>query len=344
MLKYGMLLATTSLLLAGTALTASAEELHIYAWASELPQEIVDDFAKETGINVTMDTYDSNETMMAKLSAGASGYDLVEPSQYTVQVLVKQGLLTELDHAKLPNLSNLGAAFKDVSYDPGQKFSVPYIWGTTGLAYNEDCVKQPITSWKAMWDPQYEGRVYMLDNMLAAYIAGLQVNGLHAGTANPEEIEKATQSLIEQKKILGGYNSSNFGELVASGEACIVQAWNSNVTQILDENPKVHYVIPEEGGSMWIDGFAIPKNAKNVDAAYKFIDYIMKPEVAAKAANLSKSATVVDAAKALLPKEVAENQAIYPPADKLKKVDFILDVGDAMKLYQDGWTKVKTAQ
>ncbi|MGV1831933.1 ABC transporter substrate-binding protein [Agrobacterium vitis] len=345
MLKYGLLIATTSLLLAGTALSATAEELHIYAWGGgEVPQEIVDDFAKETGIDVTMDTYDSNETMLAKLSAGASGYDLVEPTQNAVQVLAKQGLLLELDHSKLPNLGNLGATFKDVSYDPGLKFNVPYVWGTTGLAYNDDCVKQPVTSWKALWDPQYQGRIFMLDNMLSAYIVALQVNGFHAGTSKPEEIEKATQSLIEQKKVLGGYNSSSFPELVSSGEACIVQAWNNNVSQVLTENPKVHYVIPDEGGSMWIDGFAIPKNAKNIEAAYKFMDYIMKPEVAAKAATLSKAATVIDAAKALLPKEVADNQAIYPAADKLKKVDFILDVGDAMKLYQDGWTKLKTAQ
>lgn len=334
----------TSVSLIAFASGASADELNIYAWSGEVPQEIVDDFAKETGITVTFDTYDSNETMMAKLSAGASGYDLIEPSQYTVQVLAKQGLLQELDHAKIPNLGNLGAPFKEVSYDPGQKWSVPYIWGTTGFAYNEDCVKTPPTSWKALWDPQYEGRIYMLDNMLAAYIAGLQVNGFKAGTTTPAEIEKATQSLIEQKKVLGGYNSTNFGDLVASGEACIVQGWNGNIAQVMATNPKVKYVVPDEGGSMWIDGFAIPKSAKNVEEAYRFIDYIMRPEVAAKAANLSKSATVIDKAKALLPKDVVENTAIYPPEDKLMKADFILDVGDATKLYQDGWTKVKTAQ
>jgi spermidine/putrescine transport system substrate-binding protein len=342
MKNWRTLLASVSLI--AFASGASAAELNIYAWSGEVPQEIVDDFAKETGITVTFDTYDSNETMMAKLSAGASGYDLIEPSQYTVQVLAKQGLLKELDHAKIPNLGNLGTPFKDVSYDPGQKWSVPYIWGTTGFAYNEDCVKTPPTSWKALWDPQYEGRIYMLDNMLAAYIAGLQVNGFDAGTIKPEEIEKATQSLIEQKKVLGGYNSTNYGDLVASGEACIVQGWNGSVAQVMATNPKVKYVVPDEGGSMWIDGFAIPSSAKNVEEAYKFIDYIMRPDVAAKAANLSKSATVIDKAKELLPKDVVENTAIYPPEDKLMKADFILDVGDATKLYQDGWTKVKTAQ
>lgn len=342
-MKYWRSLLTSTSLLA-FASGASAAELNIYAWTGEVPQEIVDDFSKETGITVTFDTYDSNETMMAKLSAGASGYDLIEPSQYTVQVLAKQGLLQELDHAKIPNIGNLAAPFKNVSFDPGQKWSVPFIWGTTGFAYNEDCVKTPPTSWKALWDPQYEGRIYMLDNMLAAYIAGLQVNGFKAGTTKPEEIEKATQSLIEQKKVLGGYNSTNYGDLVASGEACIVQGWNGSIAQVMATNPKVKYVIPDEGGSMWIDGFVIPTFAKNVEEAYKFIDYIMRPDVAAKAANLSKSATVIDKAKALLPKDVAENTAIYPPEDKLMKADFILDVGDTTKLYQNGWTKVKTAQ
>ncbi|PTM87768.1 ABC transporter substrate-binding protein [Mycoplana dimorpha] len=342
MKNWKALLASVSLIAFTSG--ASAAELNIYAWSGEVPQEIVDDFAKETGITVTFDTYDSNETMMAKLSAGASGYDLIEPSQYTVQVLAKQGLLQELDHAKIPNIGNLGAPFKNVSFDPGQKWSVPYIWGTTGLAYNEDCVKTPPTSWKALWDPQYEGRIYMLDNMLAAYIAGLQVNGFDAGTTKAEEIEKATQSLIEQKKVLGGYNSTNYGDLLATGEACLVQGWNGSIAQVMATNPKVKYVIPEEGGSMWIDGFAIPKSAKNVEEAYKFIDYIMRPDVAAKAADLSKSATVIDKAKELLPKEVVENAAIYPPEAALMKADFILDVGDATKLYQDGWTKVKTAQ
>ncbi|WP_448955987.1 ABC transporter substrate-binding protein [Labrys neptuniae] len=342
MRNWRSLLASVSLV--AFASGASAAQLNIYAWSGEVPPQIVDDFSKETGITVTFDTYDSNETMMAKLSAGASGYDLIEPSQYTVQVLSKQGLLQELDHGKIPNIGNLGSPFRNISFDPGQKWSVPYIWGTTGFAYNKDCVKTPPTSWKALWDPQYEGRIYMLDNMLAAYIAGLQVNGYRAGSTKPEEIEKATQSLIDQKKVLGGYNSTNYGDLLASGEACIVQGWNGSIAQVMATNPKIKYVVPDEGGSMWIDGFAIPKSAKNVEEAYKFIDYMMRPDVAAKAANLSKSATVIDKAKSLLPKEVVENAAIYPPEDKLTKADFILDVGEATKLYQDGWTKVKTAQ
>lgn len=323
---------------------ALAEELHIYAWSGELPEEVVDDFAEETGIDVTLDTFDSNESLIAKLEAGAAGYDIVNPSQYAVQILAKKGLIEELDHSKIPNRGNLSEVFQNISFDPGNKYSIPYVWGTTGFAYNSECVTEPVTSWKALWDERYAGRIYMLDNMLAAYIAGLQVNGFDANTTNPDEIAKATESLIEQKKILAGYNSTNFGDLVASGEACLVEAWSGNVLQVIAENPNVHYVLPDEGGTMWVDGYSIPKGAPNIEAAYKFLDYLLRPEVAAKTTQLTQTANAVEKSKELLPKELVENTAVYPPEDKLAKADFILDLGDAMKHYQDGWTKVKAAQ
>lgn len=326
------------------AAPAASEELNIYAWSGELPEEVVDDFAAETGIEVTLDTFDSNESLIAKLEAGAAGYDIVNPSQYAVQILAKKGLIEELDHSRIPNRGNLSEVFQNISFDAGNKYSIPYVWGTTGLAYNSDCVTEPVTSWKALWDEKYAGRIYMLDNMLAAYIAGLQVNGFDANTTNPDEIAKATESLIEQKKILGGYNSTNFADLVASGEACLVEAWSGSVLQVTVDNPNVHFVLPEEGGTMWVDGYSIPKGAPNVEAAYKFLDYLLRPEVAAKTTELTKTANTVEKSKELLPKELAENSAVFPSQEQLAKADFILDLGDAMKYYQDGWTKVKAAE
>ena len=184
----------------------------------------------------------------------------------------------------------------------------------------------------------------MLDNMLAAYIPGLQINGFSANTSDPAEIEKATETLIAQKPMLAGYNSTNFADLVSSGEACIVQSWSSSVLQAIESNPDVVYVLPEEGGTMWIDGYAILSDAPNPDAAYKFLSYILRPEVAAKTTELTKTATVVAEAKALLPEAIANNSAIFPSEETIAKADFILDLGDAMKFYQDGWTKVKAAQ
>ena len=325
------------------ALPALAEDLRIYGWAGEMPDEVISDFEKETGIDVTFDTFDSNESMIAKLDAGGSGYDLVNPSQYAVQILINRGKLVELDHAKIETYEKIGPTFREVSYDTGNKYSIPYVWGTTGLAYNKTCVDAPITSWKALFDEKYKGRIYMLDNMLAAYIAGLQVNGFSANSSDPAEIEKATETLIAQKPLLAGYNSTNFADLVSSGEACIVESWSSSVLQAIADNPDVVYVLPEEGGTMWIDGYGILTDAPNPDAAYKFLAFILRPEVAAKTTELTKTATVVPESKALLPKEIAENPAVFPAESTIANADFILDLGDAMKLYQDGWTKVKAA-
>ncbi len=326
------------------AVPAWAEDLRIFGWANEMPDEVLADFEAETGIAVTFDTFDSNESMIAKLDAGGAGYDLVNPSQYAVQILASRGTILELDHAKIETYDKIGPSFKEVSYDPGNKYSIPYVWGTTGLAYNKTCVDAPITSWKSLFDEKYKGRVYMLDNMLAAYIAGLQINGFSANTSDPAEIEKATESLIAQKPMLAGYNSTNFADLVSSGEACIVQSWSSSVLQAIETNPDVVYVLPEEGGTMWIDGYSILKDAPNPDAAYKFLSYILRPEVAAKTTELTKTATVVAESRALLPEGMANNSAIFPDDKTIANADFILDLGDAMKFYQDGWTKVKAAQ
>lgn len=333
---------SASALLMATA--ASAEDLHIFGWANEMPDQVLEDFEAETGINVTFDTFDSNEAMIAKLEAGGSGYDLVNPSQYAVQILINRNLVTKLDHARITGYDGVGQAFKDVSYDKGNTYALPYVWGTTGLAYNKTCVDAPITSWKALFDPAYEGRIYMLDNMLAAYIVGLQVNGFSANSSDPAEIEKATQTLIDQKPVLGGYNSTNFADLVSSGEACVVESWSSSVLQAIKDNPDVVYVLPDEGGTMWIDGYSVLPDAPNPGAAYKFLSYILRPEVAAKVTELTQTPTVVGASKALLPAEVSGNPSIFPPDDKLAHADFILDLGEAMKLYQDGWTRVKAAQ
>lgn len=315
------------------------KELNIFAWSDEVPAELVEEFEAETGISVTIDTFDSNESLIAKLEAGASGYDVITPSQYAVQILGRRGLLMELDHSRLENFENISDVFNDPVYDPGLQYSIPYFWGTTGLAYNDECVEEEITSWEALWDPQYEGRIYMLDNMLAAYIPALQINGFSANSSDPEEIEIATQTLIDQKPLLAGYNSTNFAELVSSGEACVVEAWSGSIG-VLD-NPHVHYVLPDEGGTMWVDSFAVVADAPHVDAAYQWLDFMLQGEVAAKATELSGMATANNAAREFMDPAIAENEAVYPPDERLANCDFILDVGEAMQYYQDGWTEVK---
>jgi len=328
----------------GTTGAGGDTELHLLAWSGEVPDSIVAQFEEQTGISVTLDTFDSNESMIAKLEAGATGYDVVEPSQYAVQILIHKGLLEELDHSRLPSVGNLGEVFQDPSYDPGNQYSVPYVWGTTGLAYNDECVTEPVDSWAILWDPAYEGKIYMLDNMLAAYIAGLQINGFDANSTDPAEIEQATQSLIEQKDLLAGYNSSDYPQLVDSGQACVVQAWGGgSMAKVVQKNPHVHFILPKEGGTMWVDGFGIVKGAENMDAAYQWLEFVLQAEVAAEVTNGSGTATAVAAADALIDPDVRSNTAIYAPDEALANADFILDPGEAMQYFQEGWTQVKAA-
>ena len=319
---------------------APTGELNILTWASQPPAEIIVAFELETGIDVIKDTFDSNEALLAKLEAGATGYDIVNPSQYAVTLLIKGELLEALDKTRVPNYLNVMKAFEGMVYDPGLTYSLPFIWGTTGFVYNDTCVTEPITSWTALWDEKYVGRIYMLDNMLAAYIAGLQINGFHAGTTNQDEIAVATQSLVEQKPLLGGYDSKTYAQLVAAGDACIAQAWSGSAIKMASENPHVHYVLPEEGGTMWVDSFAILKSAPNKAAAYAFLDYLLRPDVAAKVTELLGAPTPNEAAKSLMNPELV---ALFPTGDQLAKTDMILDVSSAMQYYQDGWTLIKAA-
>jgi spermidine/putrescine transport system substrate-binding protein len=320
------------------------KELNIYAWAGEIPETVVKKFEQETGIEVTLDTFDSNETMTAKLSSGSAGYDLVEPSQYSVQQLIGQKLIQPLDHARIKGLDNLADKFRDPSYDPGNKYSVPWIWGTTGFAYNDKCVPEA-KSWKTLFDEKYKGKVYMLDNMLAAYIAGLQVTGSRATSTDEGEIKAATEALTKQKKMLAGYNSTNYPQLLSTGQACAAQAWSGTaMAKVVAANPNVHYVLPEEGGSIWTDGLSIPKGAKNTDSAYAFINFLLRPEIAAMATDDGGSAsTNARAREHIKDKKALENPAVYASDAAIEKADFLLDPGTAMQHFQQGWTKVKAS-
>lgn len=322
------------------------QQLNMFGWAGEIPQSVIDAFEEETGIEVTFDTFDSNETMISRLAAGGSGFDIVEPSQYAVQLLVGQDLLQPLDHDRIEGLDNIMDKFLDPTFDPGNEYSVPWVWGTTGILYNEDCTGgEAITSWDSFWDEQYSGKILMLDNMLAAYIAGLQSIGYSANSTVQAEIEAATQQLIDQRPLLAGYNSTNYAELVAAGDACMAMAWGgASTAQAVAENPNVHYTLPEEGGTLWVDNFAIAADAPNVDAAYEWINFTLRPEIAAMLTNDGSQATVNQAAmEQITDQATLENPAIFAPDDQLENAEFIVDPGEALQWYVQGWTEVRAS-
>lgn len=345
-----MVAGASAALLALTGCSAGGTEdggdtqLNIYAWANEIPQEVIDAFTEETGIEVTLDTFDANETMISKLSAGAE-YDIVEPSQYAVAQMIAQDLIVELDHSRIEGLDNLLPSFQDPEFDPGNTYSVPWVWGATGILYNEDCFDAPVTSWETMFDPAYSGKLYMQDNMMAAYVAGLQLNGFSANSTDEDEVAKATESLLAQKEILAGYNATNYPELVSSGQACAAQAYSgSAVAQAVAANEKLHYVQPSEGGTMWVDSFAISADAPHVDAAYEWINFTLRPEIAAMVTDFGASATTNEPALAeVQDQSLVTNEAIFVPQDSLVDSEFLVDPGTALQYRQNGWQQVRSS-
>jgi spermidine/putrescine transport system permease protein len=327
---------------AGTA--EPAKTLNLFIWSNYIAQETVAKFEARHGVRVQIDQYDSNEALLAKLQAGNAGYDVICPSDYSVQVLIAQNLLRPLDRSALPNVRNIDPRFLDRGYDPGNKFSVPYFWGTTGIAYDRSKVASPVDSWAALWDQRYAGRVLMLDDAREAFGAALKLRGHSLNTTDPRLLEAARDDLLRQKPLVRAYNSSNFEDVLLSGDVWVAQGWNGQFAKAMDQNPNMIYVIPKEGSTLFIDNLAIPSDARNPELAQAFIDFTMEPEIAAEICRTMKYSSPNRAAWPLLPEAIRKHTAVFPPEEVLKRLELIQDLGDATVLYDRLWTEVKSGR
>jgi spermidine/putrescine transport system permease protein len=318
--------------------------LNLYIWSNYIAPETLTRFEKRLGVRVNVDLYDSNEALLAKLSAGNAGYDVVCPSDYSVQVLLAQGLLRPLDHSALPHFENLDPAFLDRPYDPGNRHSVPYFWGTTGIAYDTRRVTGAIDSWNALWDERYAGRILMLDDAREAIGAALKRRGLSLNSKDPAELERARADLAQQKPLVRAYSSTNFDDVLLSGDVWLAQGWSGQFAKVMSENPAIAYVVPKEGATLFIDNLAIPKDAPSPALAHAFIDFTLEAEIAAEICRTMHYSSPNRAAMALLPPEIRGNPATFPPPDVVERLELIRDMGEATVLYDRLWTEVKTSR
>jgi len=329
------------------ALTAStdAQTLKLLIWEEYLDPAVVKAFTKETGIKVVEDNFDTNESMMAKAGTGRSGYDIVAPSDYAVQIMARRGLLAKLDRKKVPNLSNVAADFAGLYYDTKQEYAVPYTWGTSGLAYNKKKVPQPPAKWADLFDTEklkpWKGRISMLDDGREAASAALLALGLNPNTKNAGEIGKAGELLIKQKPFVAKYDSSAFEDSLASGETWLAHGYSGDIAVAQSENPDLAYLIPEEGAVFFVDNLAILKESKRSDAAHKFLDYLMRPEVSAKNVNAMRYGSCNGKiAEDAIDEDIRKSAAfVLPPKNKrIMLEDPGQEIGDA---FEQMWSKVK---
>ncbi len=320
-------------------------ELRLFNWADYIPEDVVQAFEKRYDARVVIDTFEAPEAMLAKLQAGgAAEYDVVVPPDYYVRQMARAGLIRPLDHGKLPNLKNLALEFQNPAYDPGNRYSIPYQWGTTGIAYDAQAVRKPVTSWGVFFDPkQYAGPCFLLDEMRETIGAALKYLGYSLNDTDPAHLEEAKKLLIGAKKrCLGFAGGVEARSRLLSGDAAVVHAYSGDIVQIQGEAPQVKYVVPREGGTIWTDAVAITKRAPHPELAYKFLNFILEPKIAAAISNYNSYATPVAAAVPYLDPALKENPAVFPPKEVRAKLEYIHDIGDAIRLYDRVWTELKS--
>jgi spermidine/putrescine-binding protein len=348
--KFFSLAVVVALLLAacGGAATVKSTELNLYAWSEYIPQALLDNFTAATGVKVNYDAYSSNEELMAKLQAGASGYDVIIPSDYTVTILVKQGLLEKIDLAKIPNFANIDERFKNRDYDPGNQYSVPYQWGTACLVIDTSKVTKPITKWADLWSPEFSQRVVMLDDEREVLGMVLMTLGYDRNTTDPAQLDEAKAKLTELMPNIRLFDSDSPKTALLAGEVWLGLTWNGEAALAHAENPAIDYVFPEEGCSIWFDNLAIPKGAPHLDAALKFLDFVLDAKQSILITKEFPYSNPNKAALELLKTEDPETYASYmgfaatnPSDADLARTHPVKDVGDATTLWDRIWTEVK---
>lgn len=324
----------------GSSHSAWAEELNLFAWSEYVPQAVLEGFEKETGIKVNYESYASNEEMLAKLLSGGK-YDLIQPSEYVIEALVKEGKLVELDHAKIPNIKNLDPVFTKFDFDPGNKYSVPWMSGTVGIAYNKQKIKEPIAGFKDVFSGKYAGRIVVLDDGREILSWALDSLNKDINKIDDDSIAAARPLIkgwLQQVKL---YDSDSPKTALLNGDVDVGIVWSGEGAILLNEAPdKFAWVLPQEGSHRFIDNLAIPKTAPHPEAAMKFINYILKPEVSKLISEEFPYTNPNAEARKLLEEDARNNAASYPPADA--KLSIFKDIGSAASKVDELYTNVKT--
>ena len=326
--------------------SASGAELTVFNWFDYIDPAVIDLFEEETGISVKYVNFTTNEEMYTKLEAGAGTYDVIFPSEYMIERMIAHDMLEELDLSAMPNFANVMDRLKDPSYDPGNRFSVPYMWGTLGYLYNTEMVDEELTSWSALFDEKYAGNVIMMNSMRDSIGLALKYLGYSMNTRSEAELNEAKDLLIKQKqdKIQCGYLLDETKDKMVGGEAAIGVVYSGDAQYAIEKNENLVYVVPEEGSNIWVDGMCIPKGSKNVEGAMKFIDFMCREDVAAMNFDYIYYCSPIQAVVDGLDEEEAAQSTINPSEDVVSRCEYFNDVEDCMSLYENVWMEIRLAR
>ena len=325
---------------------ANGEEarLNFYNWDTYIGETTLDDFKAATGVDVTMDLFDSNDTLFAKFKAGNPGYDVIVPSNDFVERMIRADMLQPLDHAQIPNIKNIDPSFMNVDYDPGRKFSMPYTWLVLGIGYRKSKVKAKPDSWKVLFDSdEYKDRIAWLSEAGDMYRLYGKYLGKSVNALTPADIETISAMMIKQKPYVKKFHEDDGQDLLMKGDCDVVLEYNGDIAQVMTEDDDLDFVIPKEGSQFNSDTLAIPKGAPHPKNAHAFINYMLDAEVDKKITETILFPTPNAAAKALMPDSYKNNPVIYPPADVLARCEYAKFNEKLQPLYEEAFTKVRAA-
>ncbi len=333
------------LLFVSLAVWADDEKiLNVYNWSGYISDDVLNQFEKETGIHVNYTTYDSNETMYAKLKADPdAGYDMVVPSTYFIDRMYKQGMLQKIDRSKIPNFKNLNPALLNKAFDPHNQYSIPYFWSTTGIVINTQYYPAgSITNWSDLWKGQYKDQLLILDDVREAFSMALITLGYSANDVDPAHIKAAYLKLRQLLPNVRLFNDEAAASIYIDEDAVLGMGWNGDIYMANKENPKVKFLYPKGGYVLSLDSMAIPRGARHVENAYKFINFILRPDIAMQISMATGYASPNLAAQKLMPKALAQNEITYPDAATLARGEVQTDVGPAANaIYEKYWELLK---
>lgn len=333
-------------LLTLSSLAHSGGKVIVYNWSEYIPEQLLAQFTKETGIEVEYSVYESNEAMYAKIKLlGGAGYDVIVPSGYYISKMRQEGLLKPIDKTRLANFNNLDSELLDKPYDPANAYSVPYLWGSTGIGINTaEIPYDSIKAWKDLWDKKWAGSLLLTDDVREVFHTALRQLGYSGNTTNEAEIKQAYELLKQLMPNVVAFNSDAPRMPFLAGDVNLGMIWNGEVSQAQAENKNIQYIYPQEGAIFWVDSFAIPVKAPNPDNAMKFIDFMLRAESAKACVEYVGYATANKAALPLLDQATRDNKTIFPDAKTIANGEFHTDVGAATAIYEKYWELLKSGR
>ncbi|WP_434749028.1 ABC transporter substrate-binding protein [Paenibacillus amylolyticus] len=305
--------------------------LTIYNWGDYIDPDLLKEFEEESGMKVIYQTFDSNEAMLTKIEQGGTTFDVAIPSEYAISKMKEENLLVPIDHSKLPNLKNIDARFLNLNYDPDNQFSIPYFWGTVGIVYNPELVGGlTFDSWNDLWDPRLKNQILLLDGAREVIGMGLNSLGYSLNDTNEDHLQAALKKLSTLTPNVRAIVGDEIKMLLANEEAAVGLVWSGDASEIMDQNDKLDYKVPEEGSNLWFDSMVIPKTAKNVEGAHQFINFMLNPDHAARNAEYVGYSTPNAEAFKLLPEDISQDERFYPDETLTSKLEIYNNLGKKM--------------